>query len=66
VKAEPKGKVTAAPGSVEAAEGRHRSCRRVHRTVHYHTDGHRAGNGWAAAVATRDHQWGVRRPTDYV
>jgi hypothetical protein len=39
VKAGLKGKVTAAPGSVEAAEGRQGSCRRVHRRVHHHTGG---------------------------
>jgi hypothetical protein len=37
VKAEPKGKVTAAPGSGEAAEGRQGSCRRVHRRVRHQT-----------------------------
>jgi hypothetical protein len=45
VKAGPKVKVTAAPGFVEAAEGRQGSCRHVDRTVHHYIDGHRAGNG---------------------
>jgi hypothetical protein len=39
VKAGPKGKVTAAPGDVEAAEGRQGSGRRIHRRVHHHTGG---------------------------
>jgi hypothetical protein len=64
VTAGPKGKVTAAPGSVEAAEGQQGSCRRVHRRVHHHTGGTGSETAEAAAVATRDDQWAVRRPTD--
>jgi hypothetical protein len=64
VTAGPKEKVTAAPGSVEAAEGRQGSRRRVHRGVHHHTGGTGPETAEAAAVATRDDQWAVRRPTD--
>jgi hypothetical protein len=66
VKAGPKGKVTAAPGSVEAAEGRQGSCRRVYRRVPHHTGGTGSETAEAAAVATRDNQWAVRHPTDCV
>ena len=64
VTAGPKGKVTAAPGSVEAVEGQQGSCRRVHRRVHHRTGGTGSETAEAAAVATRDDQWAVRRPTD--
>jgi len=67
VKAGPKGKVTAAPRFVEAAEGgKARVAASIEGSITTPTTGTGPETAEAAAVATRDHQWDIRRPTDYV